>query len=117
MFGERRVDPGLCRGVGRSAQREGDRTKAQLEQPVAARGLQVIVPLGRRPGDQLDLAVVEAEARIDVMALRLYRAVVGQEDALRAALDACWRDRGAGDAGTPFRREQPRPILLSKHLE
>src|SRR3546814_14667385 len=51
------------------------------------------------------------------MALRLYRAVVGQEDALRAALDDGWRDRGAGDVGKALRREQPRDILLAKHLE
>src|SRR3546814_9108722 len=48
------------------------------------------------------------------MALRLYRAVVGQEDALRAALDDGWRDRGAGDVGKALRREQHRDILRSE---
>src|SRR3546814_11487892 len=87
-----------------------------LEQPVAARGLQVIVPLGRRPGDQPDLAVVEAEARIDVMALRLYRAVGGQEDALRAALDDGWRARGAGDVGKALRRADTQRVVEGKSV-
>src|SRR5581483_1696600 len=86
MFREQRVDPLLGGGVGRAAERERDRPEPKLEQPVAAPGLEVIIALGRRPRDQLDLPLVEAEALIGGARLRLDRAVVGQEDALRAAL-------------------------------
>jgi hypothetical protein len=59
MFGDHGIDPRLRRGVRRSAQREGDGAETELEQPVAARGLEVIVAFGRGPRDQLDLPVVE----------------------------------------------------------
>ena len=56
------------------------RTEAELEQPVAAARLAVVVALGRRAGEDLDLAVVEAEAAVDRGDLRLDRALVGQEE-------------------------------------
>ena len=44
---------------------ERDRPEAQLEQPVAAGRLRVVIALGRGAGDDLDLARVEAEALVD----------------------------------------------------
>ncbi len=74
------------------------------------------MPLGCSSRDQLDLPVVEAEARIDVMALRLDRAIVGQQDALRAAFNDGWRDRGAGNVGEALRCEQHCDVFLAQHL-
>src|SRR3546814_20646854 len=73
----------LIGGRRNAAEVERDWTGTQLEQPVTAAGLQVVVALGLRRGDQLDLPRVEAEALIGLPALRLEGAVVGQEDALR----------------------------------
>jgi hypothetical protein len=93
MFGEDRVDALLAGRIGRAAQRQRDRPETEFEQSIAARRLQVIMPLGRRAADQLDLAVVEPEPRIGLSALRLDRTIIGQQDALGAALyDSC----GAG---------------------
>ena len=96
---EHAVDQRLVGGRRGAANGERDRAQSELEEPVAAAGLQVVVPLGRGPGDELDLPVVEAEALIDRARLGLDRAVVGQEDALRAALDDGRCDRAAGDVG------------------
>ena len=81
------------------------RTEAELEQPVAAARLAVVVALRRRPGDDLDLAVVEAETAIDRGDLRLDRALVRQEEPGRAALDDRRRDRAAVDVGERLRGE------------
>ena len=61
VLGQDRIDALLAVGIGRAAQRERDRTQPQFEQPVAARRLQIIMPLRRCPADQLDLPVVEPE--------------------------------------------------------
>ena len=42
-----------------------DLAEAELEQPIAAARLAVVVALRRGAGEDLDLAVVEAEAAID----------------------------------------------------
>ena len=84
---------------GSGGEGERDLAKAQLEQPVAARRLAVIVALGSGPGDDLDLPVVEPEAAIDRQYLRLDRALVGQEYPGRAALDDGGRDRAGLDIG------------------
>src|SRR3546814_4323283 len=75
------------------------------------------MPLGRGARDQLDLAVVEPESRIDVAALRLHRTIVRQEDALRTAFDDGRRDRRPGDIGEALSREQHGYILLAQHLQ
>ena len=69
--------------------REGKRdlAKAEFEQAIAAAGLAVVVTLGRRPGENLDLAVIETEAAIDLGDLRLDRPLVRQEETSRTALD------------------------------
>src|SRR3546814_3126241 len=97
VLGQDRIDALLAVGIGRTAERKRDRAQAQLEQPVAPRRLQIIMPFRRRPADQLDLSVVEPEPLICCARLRLDRAVVGEEDALRAAFDDGGRDAAAGD--------------------
>src|SRR3546814_6402562 len=49
-LGDHRVDPRLGGRVGGAAKRQCDRTEAQLDEPVAARRLKVILPLGRSEG-------------------------------------------------------------------
>ncbi len=61
------------------AQRDIGQT--ELEEAVAAPRLAVIVALGHCPREDLDLAVVEAEAPIDRRDLRLDRALVRQQEA------------------------------------
>jgi len=77
VCGEHSIDPGLRRRIGRAAQRQGYGAEPKLEQAVPACRLQVVVALGSGPADQLDLAIVQPEARVDLTALRLDRAVVG----------------------------------------
>src|SRR3546814_3762763 len=79
MLGQGRVDARLGSGVGGAAQRQCDRPQPQFEQPIAACGLKVILPLRRRVTDQLDLPIVQPEPLIRGTALRLDRAIVGQQ--------------------------------------
>lgn len=97
VFGQDGVDEGLRFRVGCAAQRQGDGAEAQLEQSVAASRLQVIMALGRGAGDQFDLAFIDAKAFIGGARLRLDRPVIGQKDALRAALDDGRGDGAIGD--------------------
>src|SRR3546814_20035084 len=83
MLGQGRVDARLGSGVGGAAQRQCDRPQPQFEQPIAACGLKVILPLRRRVTDQLDLPIVQPEPFIRGTALRPDRAIVGQQYALR----------------------------------
>src|SRR3546814_8911510 len=75
------------------------------------------MPFRRRPADQLDLSVVEPEPLICCARLRLDRAVVGEEDALRAAFDDGGRDAAAGDVGEALGGEHYRDILLAQRLQ
>ena len=111
------VDELLVVGRGGAAQGQRHRAEAQLEQAVAARGLGVVVALGRGVREDLDLARVEAEALVDALRLRLERAVVGQEDARRAALDQRRRDGRALDVGQRLGGEHHRDVLLAQRLE
>ena len=67
--------------------------------------------------EDLDLARVEAEALVDAACLRLQRAVVGQEDAGRAALDQRRRDGRALDVGQRLGGEHHGDVLLAQRLE
>ncbi len=116
-LGEDGVDAALAGRVGCTAQRQRNRSETQFEQSVPTRGLQVIMPLRRRPADQFDLAIVETEARIGLPALGLDRTVVGKQDALRAALDDGRRDAAARDIGEALRGEQDRHVLLAEGLQ
>jgi hypothetical protein len=81
VLGDDLGDGGLV-GLGRGGgEGERDLGEAQLEQAIAAARLAVIVALRRRPAEDLDLPVVEAEAAIDGRDLRLERALVRQEHA------------------------------------
>src|SRR3546814_6666639 len=91
--------------------------QAQLEQPVAAARLAVVVALGHRPREDFDLAIVETEAAIDGGDLRLDRALVRQQDAGLAALDDGRRDRRAVDVGERLRGEDDAGVLLAQRLE
>src|SRR3546814_2755079 len=91
---------------------ERDRDEAELEQSVAARRLEIILALGRRAGDQFDLPRVEPEPGISGLRLRLDRAVVRQQYALRTALDDRGSNRALGDVGQALRCEDDRDILL-----
>ena len=64
---------------------ERDFAQTQLEQPVAARRLAVIIALGGGAREDFDLPVIETKAAIDAKDLRLDRALVGQEYPCRAA--------------------------------
>ena len=111
------VDRGVI-GLGRGrAEGERDSAPARLEQPVAAPRLAVIVALGRGAGDDLDLAIVEAEAPVDRGDLRLDRPLVGQEDAGRAALDDGGRDGAAIDVGERLGGEDDGGVLLAQRLQ
>ena len=92
MFGEHALDRGLVGLGGRGAEGERDLAKTQLEQPVAAARLAIIVALRRGARENLDLPVVEAEAAIDRGDLRLDRALVRQEQPRLAAFDDRRRD-------------------------
>ncbi len=77
--GDRLGDGGLVGLGGGGGEGERDLAQAELEQAIAAARLAVIVALGRRAAEDLDLAVVQAEAAIDGGDLRFERALVGQE--------------------------------------
>src|SRR3546814_17077498 len=79
------------RGCG--AESQSDFGQAQLEQAISPAALAVIIPLGRGPREDFDLAIIEAEAPLDGGNLRLEGAVVRPQPQRRADLDD-----GAGDA-------------------
>lgn len=116
-FGEKAVDPALVGGTRGAAESEGDGPEIEVEETVAAARLEIIIALGSAARDQLDLPLVEAEASISGARLRFGGAVVGKEDALRAALDDRRRDAASGDVGEALGREDHRDILLSEHLQ
>src|SRR3546814_13074619 len=94
-----------------------DLAQTQLEQPVAARRLAIIVALRRCLAQYLDLAVVEAEAAVDRQYLRFERPVVGQEYPGRAAFDDRRGNRGRFDVGGPLCGEDDASILLPERLQ
>ena len=117
MFGEHALDHGLIGLRGGGGEGERDLAKAEFEQAIAAPRLAVIVALGRRAREDLDLPVVEAEAPIDRGDLRLDRALVRQEQPRRAALDDGGRDRGAVDIGERLGGEDDGGVLLAQRLQ
>src|SRR3546814_9453383 len=84
MGGDKLGDADLI-GFGRGgAKGECDVAETQLEQPVAAPRLAVIVTLRCCPAQDFDLAIIEAEPLIDPCDLRFGCALVGQKDARRS---------------------------------
>lgn len=103
----------------RGSAREGQRRQSQVEveQAVAEAGLVVVVALGLRGGDDLDLPPVEAEALVDRANLRLGRLRVRQEDAACAAFDDRGRDARILDVRKRLRGEDDADVLLAQRLE
>src|SRR6202020_2794325 len=66
--------------------------ETEFEQSIAPAGLAVVVTFRRCASEDLDLAVVQPKPPIDCRDLRLYGAVVGQENSSRTALDDGWRN-------------------------
>ena len=78
MLGDDAVYGGLV-GLRRGgAERQRDVGQAQLEQAIASAGLALVVALGHRPREDLDLARIEPEALIYRRDLRFDRALVRQ---------------------------------------
>mgnify|MGYP001488885894 CR=1 FL=1 len=77
----------------------------------------VVVALGLRGGDDLDLPAVEPETLIDRANLRLGRLRVRQEDAACAALDDGRRDRRTVDIAKALGGENDRGVLLPERLQ
>ena len=65
MHGQNPCDGDLVGLRGSGGEGKGDLAKAKIEQPIAAPRLAIVVALRRRLGEDLDLAVVEAEAAVD----------------------------------------------------
>ena len=99
------------------AERQRYVRQTQLEEPVAAAGLAVIVALGHRAREDLDLAIVEAETPIDGGDLRLDRAFVREQDAGLAALDDGGRNRRSVDIGEGLGGEDNAGVLLPERLQ
>jgi hypothetical protein len=78
--------------------------------------LEIILPLGNGAGYQLDLPVVQAELFIGLAALRLDRAVVGQEDTLWTALYDGRSNRGIGDVRERLCGEDDGDVFLAQYL-
>src|SRR3546814_11952954 len=84
----------LCRS---GAQCERHVRQAELEKPVAASRLTVIVALRRCPREDLDLPVVEPDAAIDRGDLRFDCAFVGEGKTGLATHDDGGSNRSTGD--------------------
>src|SRR3546814_6916991 len=89
-IGAMRFDQGADRGEVAALRSGGegkrDRAEAEIEQPVAECRLAVVIALGRRRGDDFDLAIVEPEALVDAGDLWLEPALFSDEQPPRAAL-------------------------------
>src|SRR3546814_9546249 len=92
-------------------------TLFRSEKSVAARRLQIILPLGDRPADQFDLPRVESETDIGGLALRLDGAVVGKQYPLRTAFDDRGCDAAIRNVSETLRCEHHGYILLAQHLQ
>src|SRR5260370_41490103 len=76
----------VCLG-GRGGEGERYLGEAELEQPVAAARLAVVVAFRRRAAEGFDLPVVQAEAPVNRLDLRFERAVIGQEQSRGTAFN------------------------------
>ena len=84
---------------------------------MAAPRLAVVVALGRRAAQDLDLPVVQAKAPVDRGDLRLQCPLVGQEQPRWAALDDGRRDGAAVDVSQRLRGKEDRSVLLAQRLQ
>src|ERR1700704_6928410 len=79
MCGERFRNGGLVGLGGGGCEGECHFREAEFEQPVATARLAVVVALGRRATQDLDLPVVQPKAAVDRSNLRLPCPLVGQQ--------------------------------------
>ena len=117
MLGHGACDQRLIRLGGGGSEREADFRKPQFEKSVAAARLTVIVPLGRRPGQYLDLSVIQTEAAVDRRDLRLDRALVRQEQPRRTALDNGRCDPTVVDVAKRLGGEDDTGVLLAQGFQ
>src|SRR5271154_2709511 len=117
MFGKDLLYQRLVGLGGSGGESERHLTKTKLEQSITAARLAVVVALRRRPGQDLDLPVVQSKAPVDRHDLWLNGAVIGQRDACWAALDNCGRDCRAVDIRERLGGENDGGILLAQRLQ
>ena len=73
VFSDQALDLGLVGFGGGGAERQCHVGQAELEQPIAAAGLAVIIPLGRGAREDLDLPVVQCVFQNSRTAISLNR--------------------------------------------
>ena len=111
------VERGLVAGCSGSGKGERDGAEAQIEQAAAVRGLDVIVPLRRGPGNNFNLPGIEAEPPVRFLHLRLTRPLIRQEDPGRAGLDQGRGNAARGDVGQRLGGENDRDILFTEGFQ
>ena len=116
VFGDDLCNERLVGFGGCGAEREADFGQAKLEQAIAARRLAIVLALGGCPADDVDLAIIEAEAAVYAQDLWFDRAIIGQEDAGRAAFDDGRRYCRTFDVGKALGRKHHARVLLTQRL-
>ncbi len=111
------LDCGVVGFRRRGAESERNRTQIKFEEPVAAPRLRVIVALGSRPRDNLDLPIIQTEMPISRGDLRFKGTLIGQEHACRTALDNRRRDSARLNICERLRGKDHRGVLLPECLE
>jgi hypothetical protein len=116
-FGQHRIDQPLA--VRARCRADGERhwPQAQVEQTVAAPGLQVVVALWRGLPDEADLSVVQTEPLIGRPALRFDGALIGKEQTLRAGFDQHRGDGAIDHISKALGRKQNAHVLFAKDLK
>ena len=89
LIGQHTVHQRVIFGAGRADKSERRRPQAQFEQPAAVAADEVIVALGRRACDEIDLAAVQTQGGVKGARMRLACAIVRKVDARRTGLDDC----------------------------
>ena len=117
VFGDKTFDGGLVGFRGCGAERQRHLAKAELEQPVAAPRLAVVVALRHGARQNLDLPVVKPEAPVDRGDLRLDGAFVRKKHPRWAALDDRRRDGRIVDVGKTLSCEDDGSVFLSQRFQ
>lgn len=111
------VDVALVLRCGCAREGERGRPRVEVEQAIAEARLVVVVALGLRGGDDLDLPAVEAKALVDHANLRLGRLRVRQENPTGAALDDRGRDGRVLDVRQALRGEDDADVFLAQRFQ
>src|SRR5579875_901387 len=101
----------------RTDEGEGDWPERELEEPASERGYIVVVAFGRRLGDDLDLAVAEAEAPVYLARGGVGRLRVRQIEPCRAGLENHVAMSRIGDLAEALRREYDRRVLFAQRAQ